>query len=95
MSVQRSVALGYQAIGLIVWNNNIAVSSETEPMSVKMIDLDGHEIWSTSLDPDEQELFQHPEHLTTNVVHNSTTVIVTDSGMASIVLLAANSREYI
>ena len=48
LSVQRSVYLGYHVSGLTVYNNKLVVISKT---SVKMIDLDGYEIWSRSLDP--------------------------------------------
>ena len=93
LSVQMSVPVDYWIISLAVCNNNLVIISNTNPVSVKMIGIYGHEIWSTSLDIGGQPLFQAPTHLTTQVIDGKTTVIVTDWGRATITLLDAENGE--
>ena len=94
--VLRSVSLGYYVNALTVYNNNLVViTRSTVPKSVKMIDQDGNEIWSTSFDPSGQPHFQDLTHLTTNVIHGKTTVIVTDWGRDTITLLDADNGQLI
>ena len=79
LSIQRSVYLRYNIYDVTVYNNKLIVIMKflTDTV-VKMLDLDGHEIWSTLSDSSGQAIFKWPHYLITKVVNGTETVIVTD-----------------
>ena len=87
LSLQTSVSLGYTVIDLTVYNNKLIVIVWSKGGMVKMLDLEGNEIWSTSSDSSGQPLFKVPLHLITKVINNTGTVIVTDYVKDKIVFL--------
>ena len=59
-SVQRSVSLGYTALGITTYKDKLVVTACTTPPSVRMIDTNGKEIWSVSKGLDNEQLFVTP-----------------------------------
>ena len=78
LSVQTSVSLGYTVVDLTVYNNKVIVIAWSKKCMVKMLDLGGNEIWSTSSDSSGQPLLKSPDHIITKVINGTATVIVTD-----------------
>ena len=62
---------------------------------VKMLDVDGHEIWSTSSDSSGQPLFEYPPYLITHVINDTASVIVTNMGKEQIVFLDVDDGKLI
>ena len=91
-SVQRSVSLGYKVLGITTTHKDkLVVTVDTTPRSVRMIDMNGKEVWSVSKGPDNQQLFVKPYYIVTSKINDTETVIVSDWGKATLTLLNANN----
>ena len=95
LSLLTSVSLVYKVRALNVLNNKLIIADSSIPRSVKMLDLDGNELWSTHSDSRGQELFQKPVFLVTKVINDTTTVIVADYMNDQIVFLDADNGKLI
>ena len=95
MTVQRTLDIGYRITGLLRYNNNIALARWGDQQSVKMLDLNGKEIWSVSTDNKETKLFKNPFALACNITMERATLIVTDWGKNALTLLDASSGQVI
>ena len=93
--IQRSVSLRYWVSSLAPCNTNLVVTKWTEPRCVKLITLTGAKLWSVSTDHNGQQLFKYPHSVTTNIINDNLTVIVTDWGKNTITLLDANNGDVI
>ena len=91
-SVQRSVSLGYVVWGITTTHKDkLVVTVDTTPRSVRMIDINGKEVWSVSKGPDNQQLFDAPWYIVTSKINDTETVIVSDWGKETLTLLNANN----
>ena len=90
-SVQRSVSLGYSACGIATYKDKLVVTTRTAPRSVRMIDMNGKEVWSVTKSPDNQQLFDALRYIMTSKINTTETVIVTDCGKETLTLLNANN----
>ena len=90
-SVQRSVTLGYTVWGITTTHKDkLVVTVDTTPRSVRMIDINGKEVWSASKGPDNQQLFDAPCNIVTSKINDTETVIVSDWRKETLTLLNAN-----
>ena len=90
-SVQRSVSLGYVVWGITPYKDKLVVTTCTTPRSVRMIDMNGKEVWSVSKSPDNQQLFGRPFYIVTSKINDTETVIVSDRWKETLTLLNANN----
>ena len=90
-SVQRSVSLGYNVLGITAYKDRLVVTACTSPRSVRMIDRNGKEVWSVSKDPDNQQLFNTPLFIVTSKINDTEAVIVSDWRKETLTLLNANN----
>ena len=90
-SVQRSMQLGYTVWGITTYTDRLVVTTYTTPPSVRMIDMNGKEVWSVSKGPDNQQLFDTPRYIVTSKINDTETVIVSDWRKESLTLLNANN----
>ena len=91
-SVQRSVTLGYSAWGIATYKDKLVVTTtSTTPPSVRMIDMNGKEVWSVTKGPDNQQLFDQPRYSVTSKINTTETVIVSDCRKETLTLLNANN----
>ena len=91
-SVQRSVTLGYKVLGITTTHKDkLVVTAATTPRSVRMIDMNGKEVWSVSKGPDNQQLFDRPLFIVTSKINATDTVIVSDYVKETLTLLNANN----
>ena len=90
-SVQRSVTLGNTVWGITTYKDRLVVTADTAPCSVRMIDMNGKEIWSVSRGPDNQQLFDTPFYIVTSKITDTETVIVSDWKKETLTLLNANN----
>ena len=90
-SVQRSMQLGYTVWGITTYSDKLVVTTYTTPRSVRMIDMNGKEVWSVSKGPDDQELFDVPRYIVTSKINDTEAVIVSDWGKETLTLLNANN----
>ena len=91
-SVQRSVSLGYKVLGITTTHKDkLVVTVDTTPRSVRMIDMNGKEVWSVSKGPDNQQLFDTPLFIVTSKINDTETVIVSDRWKETLTLLNANN----
>ena len=93
--VRRSIHLGYWSLSMTRCNDSIVLTRWTEPKSVNMIDMDGHELWSVSVDHNGQRLFQKPHSVTTTIINDKITVVVSDWAEHAIMLIDASNGELI
>ena len=91
VTVQRSISLDYWIDGMITYLDKLVVISWNEPKSVKMIDLNGQELWSVSKGPDNQQLFDNPYAVVINKMNDTDTVIVSDCGKESLTILSTSN----
>ena len=95
ISIDRSVSLGYCVFGVTHYKGNLIVTSLSVPGSVKMIDLNGREQWSVSVDDKGQQLFDTPYAVTVTTSNDTSTVIVSDRGKHSLTVLDPNDGHLI
>ena len=90
-SVQRSISLGYRVWGITPYKDKLVVTAVTTPLSVRMIDRNGKEVWSVTNGPDNQQLFDRPYFIVTSKINDTETVIVSDCRKEALTLLNANN----
>ena len=90
-SAQRSISLGYTVQGITTYKDELVVTAATEPRSVRMIDMNGKEVWSDTKGPDNQQLFDTPLYIVTSKINDTETVIVSDCDKNTLPLLNANN----
>ena len=92
-SVQRSVSLGYKVLGITTTHKDklVVTTTSTTPPSVRMIDMNGKEVWSVSKGPDNQKLFNAPFYIVTSKINDTEAVIVSDWWKETLTLLNANN----
>ena len=69
-SVQWSVSLGYRVWAITTYSDKLVVTADTTPRSVRMIDMNGKEVWSFSKSPDYQHLFDRPLCIETSKIND-------------------------
>ena len=99
-TVQRSISLGYWVVGVASYHDKLVVTAWNEPKSVKMIDMNGQELWSVSKGPDNQQLFDKPRTImlfynpyavVINKMSDTDTVIVSDWGKELLTILSTSN----
>ena len=90
-SVQRSVSLGYRVWAITPYSDKLVVTTSTTPPSVRMIDMNGKEVWSVTEGPDDQLVFVTPLYIVTSKINTTETVIVSDYRKETLTLLKANN----
>ena len=90
-SVQRSISLGYWVVGVAAYDDNLVVTRFEEPVGVKLIDMNGRELWSVEKGPDNQMLFAKPFDVVINKTKDVDTVVVSDWSEASLTILDASN----
>ena len=85
ITVKWSFHLNYLVSGMAPFNGHlVVVSKRKQPCIVKLIDIDGHELWSLSAKPYVKECFNSPESVATIPYNGEETILVTDSGNGNI-----------
>ena len=91
-SVQRSVSLGYKVLAITTTHKDkLVVTTRTTPPSVRMIDMNGKEVWYVTKGPDNQQVFDAPLCIVTSKINDTETVIVSDWTKDTLTLLNANN----
>ena len=93
VSLQKSLLLNYWVMGITSYHGKLVVTRFDEPQSVKLIYMDGQEVWSVSKGPDGQQLFAYPYGVVVQTIDGKDTVIVSDWGRESLTLLNASNGE--
>ena len=89
--IQRTIYLNYWVVGLVTYNENLIVTAYDKLKSVKMIDMNGEELWSVSTGPDDQQLFVNPYAVVMNKMNGIETVIVSDWATEALTVLDVNN----
>ena len=90
-SVHRSISLGYKVWAITPYKDMLVVIAYTTPTSVRMIDMNGKEVWSVTRGPDNQQLFDGPYYIVTSKINDTETVIVSDMEKETLTLLNVNN----
>lgn len=90
-TVLRAVHLGYWAEAVTPSNDSLVVAKWSEPIGVAMIDLEGHELWSVTMNARGENLFGKPFAVAITNMENRTTVVVSDWMTQKIRLLDASN----
>ena len=93
VSVQKSLSLNYCVAGITSYNGKLVVTRFDKPQSVKLINMDGQEVWSVTKGPDSQQLFAKPYDVMVQTIDGKDTAIVSDWGRGSLTLLDASNGE--
>ena len=93
--IDRYVSLGYWARRLTHYKGNLIVTKFDEPQCVKMIDLNGKEKWSVSVDHKGQQLFAKPRSVTVSTCNDKSTAVVSDWGKETLTLIDPNDGHLI
>ena len=93
VSVQKSLSLNYWVAGITSYNGKLVVTRFDKPQSVKLINMDGQEVWSVSKGHDGQQLFAKPYDVVVQKIDGKDTVIVSDWGRESLTFLDASNGE--
>lgn len=95
ITLKRTVSLTYSIAGIAQSDSHLVVTCWGKQKCVKMIDMDGAELWSVSTNEKGQQLFDTPHSLVCNTVNSTTQVIVTDWKNDTITLLSASDGHCI
>ena len=95
ISIDRSLSLGYWVSGISHYKGNLIVTKFDEPQCVKMIDLNGEEKWSVSVDHKGQQLFAKPYSVTVSTCNDNSTAVVSDWGKDTLTLIDPNGGHLI
>ena len=95
ISIGTSLFLQYRVVGITHYEGNLIVTSWTTPASLKMIDINGREKWSVSVDDKGQQLFDTPYAVTVTTSNETSTVIVSDLGKDSLTFVDPNDGHLI
>ena len=90
-SVQGSISLSYNVWAITTYRDKLVVTAFTPTPSVRMIDMNGKEVWSVTKGPDDQQLFFSPEYIVTSKINDTETVIVSDWRKDTLTLLNVNN----
>ena len=93
VSIQKTLPLNYWVAGITSYNGKLVVTRFDEPQSVKLVNMDGQEVWSVSKGPDGQQLFARPYDVVVQAIDGKDTVIVSDWDRESLTLLDASNGE--
>ena len=93
VSVQKHENLNCWVSGISSYNGKLVVTTFDEPPSVKLISMDGQEVWSVSEGPGNQQLFVKPFDVVVQIIDGIETVIVSDGGKESLTLLDASDGK--
>ena len=90
-TVQRSISLCYWVVSVTTYHDKLIVTAWNEPNSVKMIDMNGKELWSVSKGPDNQQLFDKPYAIVISKMNDTDTVIVSDWSKELLTILSTTN----
>ena len=94
LSIEREIQMSYQVFSIAEYQGKLLITCNTRPRSVKLIDLNGTELWSVQR-IDLEILFRYPCGVAWAVINNNDTVIVADGTNATIFLLNASDGAII
>ena len=95
ISIYRSVSLGYWVTGITQYKGDLIVTKFDEPQCVKMIDLNGKEKWSASVDHKGQQLFAKPFSVAVSTCNDKSTAVVNDWSKHTLTLIDPNDGHRI
>ena len=87
LATQKTSSFKYKLWRVTLYDDKIIAIAYSNKYSVKMLDLDGNEIWSTSSDSSGQPLFDRPEYLIIKITNTTKMAIVADIGKHNIIFL--------
>ena len=90
-AVQKSIKLKYSAISMTSYGDNLVVATWTKPVSLKLIDITGQEVWSVSKTSDGEELIGNPYAVQITTFNGTNAAVVTDCKKYTLTLLDANN----
>ena len=93
--IQESIPFGYCVTGMTACDNNLIVIRWNEPRCVKLIDLNGLELWSTLADNHGVQLFKTPYSVATSVINDRPVILVTDWSTETLTFLDASDGRFI
>ena len=93
--VENSLAFGYFVTGMTTYDGKLVVIRWNEPRCVKMVTLDGKELWSTMHDNTGQLLFRSPYSVATTEFKGQPVVLVTDWSKETLTLLHASDGRFV
>ena len=92
--VNRTISLFYCVRGVTSYNDKLVITSNTNPHSVKLIDMDGRVCWSVSSDINGLKLFKRPEYVSSHI-KGRPYIIVTDCGNKTLIFLNGKTGDVI
>lgn len=98
LSIDKKIEMDHEVWGIAEYRGNLLITCDTRFKSTKLIDLNGHELWSFSSVETEkwrENLFEYPCDVAWAAINNKDTVIVVDAANDSITLLDAGNGNYI
>lgn len=75
MKVIETIKLAYKIMGITSSCGNIVVTTLDEPKGVKMLKLNGKEVWSITTDLQGRQMFEAPEYIISYGMENETIVV--------------------
>ena len=98
MSIEKKLEMEHEVWSIAEYRGNLLITCDTRFKSTKLIDLNGHELWSFSSVETEnwrENLFEYPCGVAWAVIKGKDTVIVVDGARDSITLLDAGDGHFI
>ena len=93
--VDKQIPMRYSVTNMTACEDDLVVIKWNEPRCIKKIDIDGHELWSTSSEKSGQPLFKAPYSVAVTAIVGQSMVIVTDWGKETLTFLNASNGDFI
>ena len=96
LSLRSESKLDYRIDAMVAYNGNLAVICDTEPVTTKLITIDGGVLWSVCRDTAGQDLFDSPYGIIiTSITDTTAVVVVSDAAKNTLTLLDAQTGKFI
>ena len=99
MSVQRSISVDFTITGVTIYDDNLVLGAYNligdGPECVKMIDLNGFEIWSSEHDDKGEDIFERADSVAPITFDGNAAILVSDVIKNALIVLDAATGKHI
>ena len=93
LSIRHTFRTSFRVYGVTVSHSNIYATVVTGFQSVRVLDEDGHVLWSIFIDAKGKDLFKDPLYITSFTINTAIRLVVTDSEAETITLLDGDTGD--
>ena len=86
LTIKKEIRLRFDVLALAKYRSGLIVTCDSEPVSTKLIDFSGKELWSITKDESGEDLFDWPCGIVLSEIDNEDTAVVIDYDESTITI---------